>query len=253
MYTIVVSDRGQIRQLNEDFGEIIENNNNQYLAVIADGMGGHKAGDVASFMAASILKEAFEKETNIQTAQDATNWLQVYIQKANEEIFAHARKNASCEGMGTTIVAAIITENFATIGHVGDSRCYLKNDTGFVQITNDHSLVYELMRTGQISKEEAEIHPMKNVVLRSVGTDEKVNIDIKTITFEENDMLLLCSDGLSNKLNEQEINQIIEMNNSLEEKANQLVALANEYGGEDNITVAIVHYISAENKDGDVA
>lgn len=242
MDAVVVSDRGQIRQLNEDFAEIVKNESNQVLAVVADGMGGHKAGDVASLMATSTLKEQFINNQSFTTAEEAENWLRTWIQKANDNIFTHAKNNASCEGMGTTIVASIITDQFATIAHVGDSRCYLKSDVGFTQITNDHSLVYELMRTGQISKEEAEIHPMKNVVLRSVGTDELVKIDISTIILEPDDYLLLCSDGLSNKINDKEMNEVLEMNTSLEEKANQLVYLANEYGGEDNITVAIIHF-----------
>lgn len=242
MNMVVVSDRGQIRQLNEDFAEIVKNESNQVLAVVADGMGGHKAGDVASFMAASTLKEEFINKQSFTTAEEAENWLKTFIQKANDNILTHAKNNASCEGMGTTIVATIITDQFATIAHVGDSRCYLKSDAGFVQITNDHSLVYELMKTGQISKEEAEIHPMKNVVLRSVGTDEVVKIDISTIILEPNNYLLLCSDGLSNKLNDKEMNEVLEMSTSLEDKANQLIHLANDYGGEDNITVAIIHY-----------
>ena len=107
-----------------------------------------------------------------------------------------------CEGMGTTIVAVILTESFSTIAHIGDSRCYILNESGFSQITEDHSLVNELVRTGQISKEDAENHPRKNVLTRALGTEVFVDMDIKTIVFEEGDFLLLCSDGLSNKVHE---------------------------------------------------
>lgn len=146
--------------------------------------------------------------------------------------------------MGTTIVSAICTDQFATIGHIGDSRCYLFNQHGFQQITEDHSLVNELVKTGQISKEDAEHHPRKNVLLRALGTEKDVKLDIKTISVDEHDQLLLCSDGLSNKLSEQAMLDILTSDRSLEEKAQTLIHLANEHGGEDNITLAIVEFSS---------
>ena len=120
-------------------------------------------------------------------------------------MFQHAQNHLECEGMGTTIVAVILTELFSTIAHIGDSRCYILNESGFSQITEDHSLVNELVRTGQISKEDAENHPRKNVLTRALGTEVFVDMDIKTIVFEEGDFLLLCSDGLSNKVHEHEM------------------------------------------------
>ncbi len=144
--------------------------------------------------------------------------------------------------MGTTIVAAICTEKFATIANIGDSRCYLYNESGFKQVTEDHSLVNELVRTGQISKEDAENHPRKNVLLRALGTEMKVDIDISTVIFEEDDVLLLCSDGLSNKVNEQEMYEIIKNDQPLEEKADSFIDLANHYGGEDNITLVLIQF-----------
>ena len=145
-------------------------------------------------------------------------------------------------GMGTTIVASICTEKFATIANIGDSRCYLFNESGFKQVTVDHSLVNELVRTGQITKEDAENHPRKNVLLRALGTETKVEMDISTVIFEEDDILLLCSDGLSNKLSEQEMLDILKNDQPFEEKADFFIHLANENGGEDNITLVLIQY-----------
>ena len=136
-----------------------------------------------------------------------------------------------------------------TIANIGDSRCYLLNETGFNQVTEDHSLVNELVRTGQISREDAEHHPRKNVLLRALGTEKTVDMDIKTIIFEEGDILLLCSDGLSNKVNEKELSAILTNEDPLEQKASTLISLANENGGEDNITLAIVEF--SEFSEGD--
>jgi PPM family protein phosphatase len=188
------------------------------------------------------LAKQWADAAGISTADHAEKWLEDHIIAVNSLLFEHARKNAECDGMGTTIVAAIATEHFATVANIGDSRCYLLNESGFKQVTEDHSLVNELVRFGQISKEDAEHHPRKNVLLRALGTTEKVEIDIKTIIFEEGDILLLCSDGLSNKVSEQEMMELLESSEPLEQKAAALIGLANDYGGEDNITLAIVEF-----------
>ncbi|MGG5252997.1 Stp1/IreP family PP2C-type Ser/Thr phosphatase [Neobacillus sp. SM06] len=242
MNAVFLTDQGKVRQHNEDSGGIFQNLDGHRLAIVADGMGGHRAGDVASGMTLNELKYRWEVAKGITTAETAEAWLKEEILKVNELIFAHAKNNSECDGMGTTIVAAIATENFATVANIGDSRCYLLNESGFNQVTEDHSLVNELVRHGQITKEDAEHHPRKNVLLRALGTEEKVQMDIKTIMFEEGDCLLLCSDGLSNKVSEQEMMDILSSENSLEQKAHTLVSLANEYGGEDNITLAIVAF-----------
>lgn len=137
----------------------------------------------------------------------------------------------------------ICTDKFSTIANIGDSRCYLYNESGFKQVTEDHSLVNELVRSGQISKEDAENHPRKNVLLRALGTEMQVEMDITTVIFEESDLLLLCSDGLTNKVSEQELEETVTNEQSLEEKANSLIDKANHYGGEDNITLVLVQFV----------
>jgi serine/threonine protein phosphatase PrpC len=242
MKAVYRTDQGKIRQHNEDSGGVFINRAGQRLAIVADGMGGHRAGDVASEMAIEHLKDFWEKSEGISSADQAEAWLREHINKVNAKILEHAKTNHECEGMGTTIVAAICTNRFTTIANIGDSRCYLFNETGFNQVTEDHSLVNELVRSGQITKEDAENHPRKNVLLRALGTETEVEIDIKTVTFENGDFLLLCSDGLSNKVKEAELKEVLTADSSLEQKASRLIELANDYGGEDNITLVIVEF-----------
>lgn len=249
MKAVYRTDRGKVRAHNEDRVGVFFNNDGDCLAVVADGMGGHKAGDVASEMTLLKFKQLWELTSEITTPESAEQWLADIIAKINNQVYEHANSNEECEGMGTTVVAAIITKSFATIANIGDSRCYILNDQGFNQLTEDHSLVNELVRSGEISKEAAEHHPRKNVLLRALGTEEKAVPDIKTISFEREDLLLLCSDGLSNKITDTEIIEILTQPSSLGDQAEQLVKRANDKGGEDNITLVIVK--NDEEKSGD--
>ncbi len=245
MKAVFKTDRGKVRSHNEDNGGYFYNKAGEILVVVADGMGGHRAGDVASSMAVSFLQQHWIEEQTMSTPAMAESWLGEQINKVNESIFNHAQTNAECQGMGTTLVAAVCTERFTTIAHIGDSRGYLYNENGFKQITEDHSLVNELVRTGQISREDAEHHPRKNVLLRALGTEPNVQYDCKTIIFEEGDYLLLSSDGLTNKVNNQELMETLDLKISLDEKADALVNKANAYGGEDNITLVLLQYDQA--------
>lgn len=241
-----MTDQGRIRQHNEDNGGIFSNQYGQRLAIVADGMGGHRAGDVASEMALLNMQALWEKADKIETAEQAEVWLMTSIQNVNKILFDHAKTHTECEGMGTTIVAVICTDHFATIANIGDSRCYLYNEDGFKQVTEDHSLVNELVRSGQITKEDAEHHPRKNVLLRALGTEQSVDMDIKTIIFEEGDLLLLCSDGLSNKVADANMVEVLKTDLLLNEKASILIKLANENGGDDNITIVIIEFVDGQ-------
>ncbi|MGM0844550.1 MAG: Stp1/IreP family PP2C-type Ser/Thr phosphatase [Bacillota bacterium] len=249
MKSVHFTDKGKVRQHNEDSVGVFNNKDGDCLAVVADGMGGHRAGDVASTLTINKLEELWKSQEKITTADQAENWLRDKISEINLEVFNHSQSNKECEGMGTTVVAAICTKNFATVVNIGDSRGYILNESGFSQLTEDHSLVNELVRSGEISKEDAEHHPRKNVLLRALGTDEKVEMDTRTIIFEEDDILLLCSDGLSNKVSEDEMKDILSGSDELDEAGKQFITLANENGGEDNITLAIVKY-SPESRTG---
>nr|WP_295971998.1 Stp1/IreP family PP2C-type Ser/Thr phosphatase [uncultured Bacillus sp.] len=251
MKMIFMTDKGKVRQHNEDCGGILINPSGQFLAVVADGMGGHRAGDVASDMTVTELKRLWEAAPEIVTADQAESWLKTSINEVNAVLHEHASSHSECDGMGTTIVAVIITQLFLTVAHIGDSRCYILNEAGFSQITEDHSLVNELVRSGEITKEDAENHPRKNVLIRALGTEKTVEMDIRSMVFEEGDLLLLCSDGLSNKVNESEIVECLQQEILIDEKASRLIQLANSHGGEDNISLVIVEY-EREASQGDV-
>ncbi len=249
MNSVYFTDKGKVRQHNEDSVGVFSNQHGDRLAIVADGMGGHRAGDVASSMAISLLKNRWEQTDKIETADNAEEWLKENVEQVNTELFTHAKQHSECEGMGTTLVAAICTNLFLTVVNIGDSRGYLFNNHGINQITDDHSLVNELVKSGQISAEDAEHHPRKNVLLRALGTEPNVTMDIRTIMFEEEDYLILCSDGLSNKVSKNDISEMIRTNEDLEDAARSLIDLANQNGGEDNISVVIIEY-AAETESG---
>ena len=252
METVIATDRGKVRQHNEDSVGVFQNKDGDVLAVVADGMGGHLAGDVASQMTIAALKEMWEDASGISSPDLASGWLSDHVAKVNLTLLQHAKTHPDCSGMGTTVVAAICTEAFATVGHIGDSRGYLCNSSGFKQITEDHSLVNELVRSGQISREDAEHHPRKNVLVRALGTEEHVELDMTSICLEESDLLLLCSDGLSNKVGEEELKDLLSSGGALQTIAQELIRKANDNGGEDNISLVIVKQPS-EIKEGDGA
>ncbi|MFC3882623.1 Stp1/IreP family PP2C-type Ser/Thr phosphatase [Bacillus songklensis] len=242
MGAVFMTDRGKVRQHNEDSGGVFYNGSGSRLAVVADGMGGHRAGDVASTMTIQQLQKHWEESENISSPDAARKWMIEQVNKINEVLYNHSSEHDECKGMGTTLVAAICTDSFCTIGHIGDSRGYILNENGFSQLTEDHSLVNELVRSGQISREDAENHPRKNILLRALGTEERVAIDVKSIEVEQGDILLLCSDGLSNKVSDEKLKEILSADDTLNEKGGRLIHLANDLGGEDNITLIIVDF-----------
>jgi PPM family protein phosphatase len=245
------TDRGKVRPLNEDNGTIFfDEQENVLFAIVADGMGGHQAGEVASEMAVSSLKEAWENDRGSLSEHNFESWLREQIQKTNLKIYNYASSHPECKGMGTTIVAVICSNSTVVISHVGDSRCYHMTDDQLKLETNDHTLVNELVKAGQITKEEAEHHPRKHVIMRAVGTEFNTEVETKVTEWKPGDYLLLCSDGLSDKVTQGEIQQTLVNDTSLTAKAKKLIELAIDAGGEDNITLAVVRYTSS-NKAGE--
>ncbi|MFV9831654.1 protein-serine/threonine phosphatase PrpC [Bacillus stercoris] len=241
MLTALKTDTGKIRQHNEDDAGIFKGKDEFVLAVVADGMGGHLAGDVASKMAVKAMGEKWnEAETIPQAPSECEKWLIEQILSVNSKIYDHAQAHEECQGMGTTIVCALFTGKTVSVAHIGDSRCYLLQDDNFIQVTEDHSLVNELVRTGEISREDAEHHPRKNVLTKALGTDQSVSIDTRSFDIEPGDKLLLCSDGLTNKVEGTELKDILQSDSAPQEKVNLLVDKANQNGGEDNITAVLL-------------
>lgn len=240
MHIFFQSDIGKKRKNNQDFAGYFKNKQGIFLAVLCDGMGGHQAGDVASEMAVSHLGNAWEKNDMIDV-ETIKHWLEEHINKENNRIFKKSTQYPDLKGMGTTLVAAVLVDSSFIIANVGDSRAYQFTSRHLKQVTDDHSLVNELLKSGEITTEAALKHPQKNILTRSLGVFKKVDVDILTIPILEGDQLLLCSDGLTNMASDMDILNILNTDNiNLEEKVLSLISLANARGGNDNITVMLI-------------
>ncbi|SDG96372.1 protein phosphatase [Alteribacillus persepolensis] len=246
MNTVFLTDTGKVREHNEDAGGVFVNKTGDYLAVVADGMGGHQAGDVASQMTTDMLRESFEGLNETLTPDKAGKWLERAFQEINEKVFEQAGKNRHLQGMGTTLVAVVCTRSFIVITHVGDSRAYLWTDQELQLKTEDHSLVNELKKSGQLTAQEADNHPQKNILTRALGTEVSLKSEQTVLEWKKGDAVVLCSDGLTNKVTDNEIEQTLSQQSSLREQAEHLVHMAKDRGGEDNITLAVVENIPLE-------
>jgi serine/threonine protein phosphatase PrpC len=231
---------GYVRQVNEDSADIFTRDHLVTLAVVADGMGGHQAGDVASQMTLRHLKDSFAVVDLNKSIGEWEEWLLQTIDEANLEIYQYAIQNDSFQGMGTTIVATLLLEHEYIIAHVGDSRIYRYYNNQLESLTEDHSFVNELLKSGQITAVEAAFHPQRNVITRALGTEEDVEIDIKTLSFLGGEQLLLCSDGLTGMVSQQQLQEVLSTKKMIEEKATSLVKLALDAGGEDNISLILL-------------
>jgi PPM family protein phosphatase len=229
----VASDTGRKRRRNEDNYVVAPP-----LFAVADGMGGAQAGEVASKLAASALEDA-------EGALHGVERVAALVREANRRVYERATSDPAASGMGTTMTVALVEDGVVAIGHVGDSRAYLVRDGRMEQLTDDHSLVNELLKSGKLSPEEAEVHPQRSVITRAVGTDPDVDVDAFAIDAQEGDVFLLCSDGLTDMVEDEDILDVIERHrDDLDRAVRSLVAAANRGGGEDNIT-AVAFRIAA--------
>jgi protein phosphatase len=232
------SDTGRKRRRNEDSYVVAPP-----LFAVADGMGGAQAGEVASKLAAAALEE-----TDPGSLHGAERLVSL-IQEANRRVYEHAIADPSTSGMGTTITVALVEGSNVVFGHVGDSRAYLVRDGRLEQLTEDHSLVNELLKTGKLSPQEAETHPQRSVITRAVGTDPDVDVDTFTFEAREGDVFLLCSDGLTDMVSDDDILDTVEQHRGdLDRAMKSLISAANRGGGEDNITV-VAFSIVGEGED----
>jgi serine/threonine protein phosphatase PrpC len=230
------TDPGRKRRRNEDSFVI-----DPPLFAVADGMGGAQAGEVASRLAAASFREFHDADD-----LDPEERLVAIIQEANRRIYERAEGDAEVSGMGTTITAALVAADGLVIGHVGDSRAYRLRGGHFEQLTDDHSLVADLVRSGRLTPEEADAHPQRSVITRALGTDPRVDVDTFLVPAERGDLFLLCSDGLSTMVDDEEIRDLLTRADDLDQAGKGLVKAANKAGGEDNITVVLFRLAEGE-------
>ncbi|MBE6135683.1 MAG: Stp1/IreP family PP2C-type Ser/Thr phosphatase [Erysipelotrichaceae bacterium] len=232
------TDVGRVRMSNEDQACALVNAYGTVLLIVCDGMGGQNKGDYASALAVSYIVDEFKKVNRFLTSLHVYYWLNQTCRNANSQIYSESIRNPIYQGMGTTLSIAIIHKKKLFTGQVGDSRIYSLKSKEMVQLTEDQTYVGYLYRTGQISKEEMATHPKRHMLMNALGVYPALNIDIKIKKYE-NESLLLCSDGLYNNANETTICSVLSNKDTPEEKVNELIAIANNNGGSDNIAVVI--------------
>lgn len=236
----LLTDVGQKRTNNQDYANQFVNRAGMIMILLADGMGGHRAGNIASEMAVTDLGAAWV-DTQIDSINGVREWFAEYLETENQKVHQFGQ-DEEYKGMGTTLEALAVIGNQAIYAHVGDSRIGLIRGESYKQLTSDHSLVNELLKAGQITPEEAERHPQRNIITQSIGQRSEVQPDVGMISLEDDDYIVLNSDGLSNMISESEIYDIVTSDITLSEKAETLIRFANNAGGLDNITVALIHY-----------
>lgn len=240
MRIVAKTDKGNVRDSNQDAYAVGEFSDEVVWSVVCDGMGGAAGGNIASSLAVKVISDKINACYK-EKMRDASikNMLDSALTAANIEVYDFAEAQQDLRGMGTTVVCAIVRDNQAYIAHAGDSRAYIINDKSIKQVTTDHSVVQALVSSGKITSEEAQHHPDKNIITRAVGVDKSIKIDFEQIDLNDDDILLLCTDGLSNYVSN---NEMIELMSDGKHYAfaDRLVQKANANGGGDNITVVII-------------
>ncbi len=243
-----ITDPGKVRLRNEDSVCICENMQGEKLLIVADGMGGHKDGEIASSIALNLICDRFTNISSVGNKEDAINWIQSTVSEANAQIFKYEKEHSESEGMGTTIVLAVLTNSFLLIGNIGDSSGYIFKNKKLHKITIDHTLVNLLVKSGELTPEEAKNHPKKNVLMKALGSSPNVEMDIFSVELNI-DGIFLCSDGLTNMLDDVQIAKVLSENTSIKDRLEKLVFKANNRGGTDNISVAYLEINKEESHD----
>ena len=245
MQTFYFTDPGKVRSHNEDSITIVSNDKKEFVLAIADGMGGHKAGEIASSIAIEHIMNSFYSLETLGNKDDAIEWLRLIVQEINEKIFEYANKNPESKGLGTTLVIAIKTEDYILYGNIGDSSGFVIKNGILHKVTKDHTYVGMLINSGKLSEENAKNHPGKNLLTRALGANNPIEIDIFDIDTSVKG-LFLCSDGLTNMVTVDQIEKVLNSNLSIEEAVVKLIKKANLRGGTDNISIAYLKKESGE-------
>ncbi len=231
------SDIGRVRGVNEDQVMVMANDHHDVLMVVCDGMGGHSRGDIASLIAIETMAKAFKQVSGFFTIITARLWLTKQIREANQAILKTAKNSPSLKEMGTTLVAVLIVGKEMVIANVGDSRAYMLKES-LTALTQDQTYVNYLFKIGRINAEQVKTHPQRHVLLNALGLNKELNIEVETKPYRH-ETLLLCSDGLYNNTKEEQIQAILQTKDSVDQKVESLINLANHNGGTDNIAVAL--------------
>ena len=237
MRSFYLTDVGKVRNHNEDSVIILKNHNNEYLLAVADGMGGHRAGEVASSIAITYLAHHFQESFYNLSKDEAIIWINDSIDSINTAIFNHEKDHPESIGMGPTLVMVLYTKDYLLFGNIGDSSGFIIKNKKIHKVTVDHSLVNLLVEAGELTEEQAKTHPRKNVLMKALGASQNVEADIFECSVDV-DGILLASDGLTNMLEISKIEDVINSKEEIEEKIVNLIQKANNRGGTDNISVA---------------
>ncbi len=235
-----MTDSGRVRSHNEDSVTILKNASDEYLLVVADGMGGHRKGEVASSIVVSHLGKRFNETPSMGSKLDAITFLNDNINEINNLILTYGEEHEDSKGLGTTVVVALYTKNYLIFGNIGDSSGFVMKNGKIHKVTKDHTLVNLLVDAGNLTQDEAMTHPKKNVLMRALGAAEKVDLDIfEVIDMEEIDSVMLCSDGLTNMLTQEQIEKVLNDEELAgDEKVEKLIRKCNARGGNDNVSIA---------------
>ena len=248
MKSFYLTDAGKVRSHNEDSVTILKNNNGEYLLIVADGMGGHRAGEVASSMVVTHMGKRFSEIATVGDKVDAIKWLNDNILEINQNILDYTKEHEESAGMGTTVVLALLTNDFLIFGNIGDSSGFAIKNHKLHKVTHDHTLVNLLVEAGDLTEEEAKYHPKKNVLMKALGSNEKIELDIFDVDMSA-EGILLCSDGLTNMLTTEQIEKVLNDEElDIEEKVIKLIRKCNARGGQDNISIAYLVKESGEHK-----
>lgn len=244
MKTFYLTDAGKVRSHNEDSVIITKNEAGNYLLAVADGMGGHRAGEVASSLTITHLSKCFNESFCNMEKGKAVEWLRGMATEINDIIFRYAEEHPESKGMGTTLVVAIVTKDYVLIGNIGDSSGFVVKDNVLHKVTYDHTLVNLLLKAGELTEEEAKDHPKKNVLMKALGANNPIDIDIFDCDMDIS-AILLCSDGLTSMLDKEQIEKVIQSDMEIEDKVIKLIRKSNNRGGTDNISVAYMELLGS--------
>lgn len=247
MNSYYLTDSGKVRDHNEDSVIILKNIDGVYLLAVADGMGGHSAGEVASSIAISYLGKHFNETFFNMNKENAITWLRDVVTEINSLIFRYVKEHPESKGMGTTLVTAIVSKDYILFGNIGDSSGFVVKEGKLHKVTYDHTLVNLLVSAGELSEEEAKDHPKKNVLMKALGANDPIDMDIFDCDMDI-EAVMLCSDGLTNMLDNEQIEEVLDSDLSIEDKVVKLIRKSNNRGGTDNISIA---YLVKEEKEGE--